>query len=66
MKIVLLLYSIVTFAGMLWTGYHPLALVVSFWAALALFYALECWKHYLRIRRYRRIFSYSAEPEERP
>ena len=34
MKTVLLLYSVGVFAGMLWTGYHTLFTIVSFWVAL--------------------------------
>lgn len=55
MKTVLLLYSIGDFAGMLWTGYHPLVLIVSFWLALALFYALASWSQSKRhVRKYQR------------
>ena len=55
MKTALLLYSVGDFAGMLWTGYHPLALIVSFWVALALFYALASWSQSKRhVRKYQR------------
>ncbi len=55
MKTALLLYSAGDFAGMLWTGYHPLVLIVSFWLALALFYALASWSQSKRhVRRYQR------------
>lgn len=36
----LLLYSVGDFAGMLWTGYHNLFTIASFWASLVLFFAL--------------------------
>jgi hypothetical protein len=55
MKTVCLLYGIGDFAGMLWTGYHPLVLIVSFWLALALFYVLASWSQSKRhVRKYQR------------
>ena len=55
MKYVFLLYSMIDFAGMLWTGYHSLLTILSFWLALALFYVLASWSHRKRVaRKYQR------------
>jgi uncharacterized membrane protein YccF (DUF307 family) len=55
MKTVLLLYGMGNFAGMLWTGSHSLFTIVSFWVALALFYALASWSQSKRhVRKYQR------------
>jgi hypothetical protein len=55
MKTVLLLYSIADFAGMLWTGYHSLFTIISFWVVLVLFYALASRSHSKRqVRKYQR------------
>ena len=64
-KIVCLLYSVGDFTGMLWTGYHPLALIVSFWLALVLFYALMSYSHYQRTRKYRHIVRRAMQQEKR-
>jgi membrane protein implicated in regulation of membrane protease activity len=40
MKTVCLLYAMGDFVGMLWTGYHSLLTIASFWLALVVFHFL--------------------------
>jgi hypothetical protein len=64
MKIACLLYALADFAGMLWTGYHSLFLIVSFWLALVVFYALASWSHYRGTRKYRHILRRAMQRED--
>ena len=53
MKTLCILYAVCDFAGMLWTGYHSLLLIVSFWLALTVFYALASHAQHQRARKHR-------------
>ena len=53
MKTACLLYAVADFTGMLWTGYHPPLLIVSFWFALLLFYSLASHAQRKRARKHR-------------
>ena len=65
MKTVLLLYGIGDFAGMLWTGYHSLFTILSFWVALALFYALASHAQHQRARKHRHAVLQAMREEQR-
>ena len=63
--LVLLLYSIADFIGMLWTGYHSLVTIASFWVALALCYAWASWLQRKRTRAYRHVVRRAMREERR-
>lgn len=52
MKTMCLLYAVGDFAGMVWTGYHSLFTIASFWLALALLYALASHAQHQRTRKH--------------
>ena len=55
--LLLLLYSIGDFTGMMWTGYHNLFTIASFWGSLALCFALfQVCASMRRNKRNRRVY----------